>query len=86
MKKEHIFLVFILCLTFLCFYLLYKVLSPFLEPILWAIFLALVLFPLHRKLQRLFRRQGFLPAMTMTILVLLRDRIAFHPADPLTGQ
>ena len=71
MKKEHIFLVFILCLTFLCFYLLYQILSPFLEPLLWAIFLALVLFPMHRKLQRLFRRQGFLPAMTMTILVLL---------------
>jgi len=70
MKKEHLFLVFTLSLTFLCFYLLYKVLSPFLEPILWAIFLALVLFPLHGKLQRLFRRQGLLPAMTMTILVV----------------
>ena len=70
MKKEHIFLIFILCLTFLCFYLFYKVLSPFLEPILWAIFLALVLFPLHRKLQHLFKRQGLLPAMTMTILVV----------------
>ena len=70
MKKEHIFLVFILFLTFLCFYLFYKVLSPFLEPILWAIFLALVLFPLHRKLQHLFKRQRILPAMTMTILVV----------------
>jgi predicted PurR-regulated permease PerM len=70
MKKEHIFLVFILFLTFLCFYLFYKVLSPFLEPILWAIFLALVLFPLHRKLQHLFRSHGLLPAMTMTILVV----------------
>jgi predicted PurR-regulated permease PerM len=71
MKKEHIFLAFILCLTLLCFYLLYQILSPFLEPLLWAIFLALVLFPIHRKLQCLFKRQGFLPAMTMTILVLL---------------
>jgi len=45
--------------------------SPFLQPLLWAVFLALVLFPVHRKLQHLLRRGGFLPAMVMTVLVTL---------------
>lgn len=71
MKREHISLIIVLALAFLCFYLFYQILLPFLQPLLWAVFLALVLFPTHRKLQRLLRRGGFLPAMVMTVLVTL---------------
>ena len=71
MKREFISLIIVLALALLCFYLFYRILLPFLQPILWAVFLALVLFPTHRKLQRLLRRGGFLPAMVMTVLVTL---------------
>jgi predicted PurR-regulated permease PerM len=71
MKRELISLIIVLALAFLCFYLFYQILLPFLRPLLWAVFLALVLFPTHRKLQRLLRTGGFLPAMVMTILVIL---------------
>jgi predicted PurR-regulated permease PerM len=71
MKREHIALIVALSLIVFCFYLLYRILNPFLQPVLWAIFLALVLFPGYRKLQHLFRKGGFLPATLMTLLVVI---------------
>ena len=71
MKREHIFLVFILSLTFFSIYLLYQILSPFLSSIIWAILLAMIFYPLFRKLQRLLKKKEFLSALLMTLLVLL---------------
>jgi predicted PurR-regulated permease PerM len=71
MRKEHIFLIFILLLTFFSFYFLYRILAPFLEPILWAIITAMVLFPAFRRLYRLLRKRQILSAMVMTFLVVV---------------
>ncbi len=71
MKREHIFLIFILFLTFLSIYLLYQILSPFLSSIVWAILLAMVFYPLFRKLQGLLKKRVALSALIMTLLVLL---------------
>ena len=71
MKKEHIFLIFILFLTFLSVYLLYQILSPFLSSIIWAILMAMVFYPLFRKLQRLLKKREVLSALLMTLLVLV---------------
>lgn len=71
MKREHIFLIFILFLTFLSIYLLYRVLSPFLSSIVWAILLAMVLYPVYRKLRNLLRKREILCALIMTFLVLV---------------
>ena len=71
MKREHIFLIFILCLTFLSIYLLYQILSPFLSSIVWAILLAMVFYPLFKKLQDLLKKRGVLSALIMTLLVLV---------------
>ena len=71
MKREHIFLVFILFLTFLSIYLLYTILSPFLSSIIWAILLAMIFYPLFKKLQRLLKKKEFLSALIMTLLVLI---------------
>ena len=86
MKRELISLIIVLALAFLCFYLFYRILLPFLQPILWAVFLALVLFPSHRKLQRLLRRGGFLPAMVMTVLVTLVIVLPFSVLMISLGQ
>jgi predicted PurR-regulated permease PerM len=86
MKRELISLIIVLALAFLCFYLFYRILLPFLQPILWAVFLALVLFPAHRKLQRLLRRGGFLPAMVMTVLVTLVIVLPFSVLMVSLGQ
>ncbi|MCJ7783868.1 MAG: AI-2E family transporter, partial [Desulfobacterales bacterium] len=71
MKREHIFLIFILFLTFLSIYLLYQILSPFLSSIVWAILLAMVFYPLFKKLQDLLKKRGVLSALIMTLLVLV---------------
>jgi len=71
MKREHIFLIFILFLTFFSVYLLYKTLSPFLSPIIWATLLAIVFYPLFQKLQDLLKKRGGLSAMMMTLLVII---------------
>src|SRR4030042_1552953 len=71
MKREHIFLVFILFLTFLSIYLLYTILSPFLSSIIWAILLAMIFYPLFKKLKRLLKKKEFLSALIMTLLVLI---------------
>jgi predicted PurR-regulated permease PerM len=71
MKREHIFLIFILFLTFLSIYLLYQILSPFLSSIVWAILLAMILYPLFKKLRGLLKKSGVLSALIMTLLVLV---------------
>jgi len=71
MKREHIFLIFIFFLTFLSIYLLYRILSPFLSSIIWAILLAMVFYPLFLKLQHLLRKREVLSAMMMTLLVII---------------
>ncbi len=77
MKKEHISLIVALLLLGACFYLFYRVLRPFLEPVLWAVFLALVLFPGYRKLRQLLGKQAFLPAIIMTVLVVVVIALPF---------
>ncbi|HVP77757.1 MAG TPA: AI-2E family transporter [Thermodesulfobacteriota bacterium] len=71
MKREHIFLIFILFLVFLSIYLLYQILSPFLSSIVWAILLAMVFYPLFTRLQGLLKKRGVLSALIMTLLVLV---------------
>jgi predicted PurR-regulated permease PerM len=71
MKREHIFLIFILFLASLSIYLLYQILSPFLSSIVWAILLAMVLYPVYKKLRNLLRKREILSALIMTLLVLV---------------
>jgi len=71
MKREHIFLIFILLLVFLSVYYLYQILSPFLAPILWAILLAIAFYPISWRLQRLLKKKKALSALIMTVLVVV---------------
>ncbi len=70
MKREHIFLIFILFLTFLSIYLLYQILLPFLSAIVWAILLAMIFYPVFQKMRRVVKRE-VLSALIMTVLVLI---------------
>ncbi len=71
MKREHIFLIFILLLVFLSVYYLYQILSPFLAPILWAILLAIAFYPISWRLQRLLKKKKALSALIMTFFVVV---------------
>jgi predicted PurR-regulated permease PerM len=71
MKREQIFIILALVIAALFFYLFYRILSPFLEPILWAIFIAIVFYPAYTKLQRSLKQRGILSAVVMTVLVIV---------------
>ncbi|HEX7219005.1 MAG TPA: AI-2E family transporter [Burkholderiales bacterium] len=60
-------------------YLLYLVLSPFLAPIAWALFIAFLVYPLHRRLVRRLGGRAALSAALLTVLVFL------VVIGPLTG-
>ncbi len=50
---------------------LYRILAPFVGPLIWAIFLAFLLHPLHIRLTRRLRNRPRLSALLLTLLVLL---------------
>ncbi len=77
MKRSHISFISLLFVVFLCFYLFYQILSPFLESIFWALLLAMVFYPLFRKLRSILKGKEFLSALTMTVLVTLVIVIPF---------
>jgi predicted PurR-regulated permease PerM len=52
-------------------YLLYRVLEPFLAPLAWAVVLGYLMFPLQRRLTRLWRGRAGLAALTLTVLTFV---------------
>lgn len=71
MKREIVFVAFAFLLASFSVYALYLILSPFLAPLLWAILLAIVFYPLFLRLQRLFKQRKVLSALSMTLLVVV---------------
>lgn len=62
---------FALVTTLLLGLALYKIVQPFLGPLLWAVFIAFLLHPLHVRLTRRLRQRPQLSAALLTILTLL---------------
>jgi predicted PurR-regulated permease PerM len=60
-----------LALFVFAFYLLYRVLSPFLASIAWAIILGMLFTPLHRRVLVWLRFRRTTAALLMTLLVIL---------------
>jgi predicted PurR-regulated permease PerM len=77
MKPQHLFSLFVLSLVLLCLYLLYRVLSPFLSPILWAVLLAIAFYPLFTRFQKALKKREILSALAMTTLVLFLIALPF---------
>ena len=64
-------------------YLLWRIFSPFIEPIAWAAVLAILLMPVYRRLHRRFPRKANLAALlatTLTVLVVVVPGIALAGA------
>ena len=73
MLTEHRFYlrVFSLAFTALLLYLLWLIFRPFLSPIVWAVLLAFLLFPVNRALQRRLKNRKGAAAALMTLLVVV---------------
>jgi predicted PurR-regulated permease PerM len=70
---EHRFYLraFSLAFAALLLYLLWLIFRPFLSPIVWAVLLAFVLYPLNRRLQRGLRNRKGAAAGVMILIVLV---------------
>jgi predicted PurR-regulated permease PerM len=70
---EHRFYLraFSLAFAALLLYLLWLIFRPFLSPIVWAVLLAFVLYPVNRRLQRRLRNRKGAAAALMTLLVVV---------------
>jgi predicted PurR-regulated permease PerM len=58
---------------------LFRIVQPFLGPLLWAMFIAFLLYPLHVRLTRRLRRKPQLSALLLSLLTLI------VVLGPLTG-
>jgi predicted PurR-regulated permease PerM len=63
--------VFGLALTALLAYLLFRIFQPFIGPILWAVLLAMLLFPANRALRRRLKGRKAAAALALTVGVTL---------------
>ncbi len=70
MKKEQLFNLIFLAVVILVFYLLYRILAPFLLTLAWAVIVTILFFPLFKVLKRAFKQRRGLAAITMTIIVI----------------
>jgi predicted PurR-regulated permease PerM len=62
---------FALVATAVLGYAFFRIVQPFLGPLLWALFLAFLLHPLHLRLTRRFKRSPQTSALLLTILTLV---------------
>lgn len=63
--------VFALAVALLLAYACYRIVAPFLAPLVWAMFLAFLLHPTHARLTRRLRDRPELSAWILTLLTLL---------------
>lgn len=71
MERKHFAWMLIISLIILSFYLFYVVISPFLVPIVWAMILAFVFYPVYRRLNHRLRGRKSLSALVMTAFVVI---------------
>ena len=71
MKKEALFNLLFLAIFIVTFYLFYRILSPYLSTLSWAVILTILFFPLYRLVYKLVRERRNLAAAVMTILVIV---------------
>lgn len=75
MDKDNIYKWFFILVSVLIFYGLYEVLKPFFIPLLWSLVLAVVLYPVYKRLNQLLRDRRNISSSIMilltTILIIL---------------
>ena len=71
MKKEQLFNLLFLAVVILAFYLLYRIFAPFLVTLAWAAILTILFHPLFKRLNKAFKQQRGVAAITMTIIVIV---------------
>jgi predicted PurR-regulated permease PerM len=63
--------IFLVCLAVVALYLCYLIARPFLGPVLIAVLLAIVFYPLHARIQLSFHRPSVAAALSTTLVLLI---------------
>lgn len=71
MKTEWLYKTISLAIIIVLFYLLYKVLSPFLIIIAWAMVLSITFYPLNNFLLRFIKRPWLASLITLTVILII---------------
>ncbi|MCS6806150.1 MAG: AI-2E family transporter [Acidobacteriota bacterium] len=71
MTQKRATLIFLIVLTTIVVYLCYLIARPFLKPILFAIVLAIIFYPIHDRIERLIRRPSAAAAISTLLVVVL---------------
>lgn len=71
MDKNYVYKWFFALLFLLIFYGLYKVLKPFFIPLLWSVVLAVVLFPVYKKLNSLLNNRRNISSSLMILITTI---------------
>ncbi len=71
MKAERLYTTISLAIILGLFYLFYKVLSPFLITIAWAMVLSITFYPLYSVLLKFVKRPGLASIITILIIIVL---------------
>lgn len=69
--NERVYTTILLAIILILFYLLYKVLSPFLITIAWAMVLSIVFYPLYKVFLRFLKRPWLSSLSTLIIILIL---------------
>jgi predicted PurR-regulated permease PerM len=71
MKVENLYTTLYIIIFAGLFYLFYKVLSPFLIPIMWAMVLSITFYPVYRIFERLVKRPWLASLITLLIILII---------------
>ncbi|MGA9767805.1 MAG: AI-2E family transporter [Blastocatellia bacterium] len=80
MAKKRITIIFLLILTVFALYLCYLLFQPFLNPLLSALVIAIVFFPVHARMHQVFRKPGvaaLMSTMLVTLIIILPAILIF---------
>ncbi len=71
MKAEHLYTTISLAIIFVLFYLFYRVLSPFITTIAWAMVLSITFYPLYKIFLKFIKRPWAASLVTLIIILTL---------------
>lgn len=71
MKVEYLYITISIAIFIVLFYLFYKVLSPFLIPIVWAMVLSITFYPVYRMFVKLIKRPWAASLITLLIILII---------------
>lgn len=77
MTKSRVTLAFLMALTAIALYLCYLLVAPFLKPIIFAVIMAIVIYPLHARIHQWVRSLNVSALLSTTVAILLIASLIF---------